>query len=85
MWARSYRDLDVQMKSLGTMRSLLSWTPPITGYAMSFGNKSVFKVETRAMLEGLFLAWDKRVSIKLCVIMLCWLNYFCLVEELVVV
>ncbi|MFQ6619717.1 hypothetical protein Gotur_000111 [Gossypium turneri] len=52
---------------------------------MSFDNESVFKVETRAMLEGLFLAWDKRVSIKLCVIMLCWLNYFCLVEELVVV
>ncbi|KAK5825589.1 hypothetical protein PVK06_020445 [Gossypium arboreum] len=30
-----------------------------TGYAMSFGNESIFKVETRAMLEGLFLAWDK--------------------------
>lgn len=26
---------------------------------MSFGHESVFKVETRAMLEGLFLAWDK--------------------------
>ncbi|MBA0670984.1 hypothetical protein Goklo_029171 [Gossypium klotzschianum] len=24
-----------------------------------FRNESVFKVETRAMLEGLFLAWDK--------------------------
>lgn len=92
MWARSYRDLDVQMKSLGTMRSLSSWTPLVTGwiklnsdravsnlerrtfiggvlrysntnwlwgYVMSFDNKSVFKVETRAMLEGLFLAWDK--------------------------
>ncbi|KAH1129299.1 hypothetical protein J1N35_000677 [Gossypium stocksii] len=26
MWARSYRDLDVQMKSLGTIRRLSSWT-----------------------------------------------------------
>lgn len=32
MWARSYRDLDMQMKSLGTMMSLSSWTPPITGW-----------------------------------------------------
>ncbi|KAK5845912.1 hypothetical protein PVK06_002155 [Gossypium arboreum] len=90
--ARSYQDLDVQMKSLATMRSLSSWSPSVTswiklnsdgavsnleqrasiggvlrdsntnwlwGYAINFGNESVFKVETRAMLEGLFLAWDK--------------------------
>ncbi|KAK5793184.1 hypothetical protein PVK06_034322 [Gossypium arboreum] len=80
------------MKSLGTMRSLSSWTPLAMGwikvnsdgavsnlerrasigsvlrysnanwlwvYTMSFGNVSAFKVETRAMLEGLFLTWDK--------------------------
>lgn len=26
---------------------------------MNFGSESIFKVEARAMLEGLFLAWDK--------------------------
>lgn len=31
----------------------------IRGFTMSFGMESMFKVETRAMLEGLKIAWDK--------------------------
>ncbi|KAH1056309.1 hypothetical protein J1N35_034374 [Gossypium stocksii] len=29
------------------------------GYTMSFDKESVFKVETRAMLEDLFIAWER--------------------------
>lgn len=29
------------------------------GYTISFSKESIFKVETKAMLEGLFIAWEK--------------------------
>lgn len=31
----------------------------LLGYSLNFGIESVFKVEVRAMLEGLLIAWDK--------------------------
>ncbi|KAH1106626.1 hypothetical protein J1N35_010394 [Gossypium stocksii] len=52
MWARSYRDLDVQMKSLGTMRSLSSWIPSVIGWIKLNSNRAVSNLEQRAFIRG---------------------------------
>ncbi|KAH1072752.1 hypothetical protein J1N35_025080 [Gossypium stocksii] len=46
--------LYVQHTSIGGVQrdSNANW---LRGYAMSFGKESIFKVEIRAMLEGLFI------------------------------
>lgn len=51
--------LDDQRASIGRVLrdANANW---LWGYTMNFGGESIFKVEAQAMLEGLFLACDKR-------------------------
>ncbi|MBA0581345.1 hypothetical protein Gorai_023526, partial [Gossypium raimondii] len=48
-WIRSYAEMNLKLGHPRSMRSLLNWSRP----------DSVFKVEARAMVEGLFIAWGK--------------------------
>ncbi|KAK5812893.1 hypothetical protein PVK06_028337 [Gossypium arboreum] len=52
MWAKSYRDLDVQMKSFGILRSLSSWTPPVTGWIKLNSNGAMSNLERKAFIGG---------------------------------
>lgn len=58
-WARSYHDFEHRAKDLHPTSAITSWTPLDTRWIKLNSNDSIFKVEARALLEGLLLALDK--------------------------
>lgn len=52
MGYRSYRDLDVKLKSIGNMRSISSWTPSDTSWIKLNSNGAMLRDESLVSIMG---------------------------------